>query len=63
MNRYQPKLGQDPATGPRPNPNYQYFWPIRPSDVLEYHPQLALAFCGSLTDTWEPFTDTMEVRQ
>jgi hypothetical protein len=61
MNRYRPKAGEDPATGRRPNPNHQYFWPIRFADAFEYHPQLALAFTGELTDTWVPYSDPAEV--
>ena len=42
----------EPGTGARPDPNYQYAYPIRFSDVFVYHPQLADALCGTLRDDW-----------
>jgi hypothetical protein len=52
---HTPPAPLEPATGPRPNPNYQYFYPIQPSDALHYHPQLAQALAGTLHDTWVPY--------
>lgn len=61
MNRYRPKPHEEPATGHPPDPNYQYWYPTRFSDALEYHPQLAQALCGTLTDSWEPYSDPAQV--
>jgi len=44
----------EPATGRRPDPNYQYFYPPRFSDACHYHPQFALAMRGELRDDWQP---------
>jgi len=46
----------EPATGRRPDPNYQYFWPPVFSDAFEYHPQFADAMRGTLRDDWQPTT-------
>ena len=61
MNRYKPKSGEDPATGRRPDPNYQYFRPPRFEDAFEYHPQFRAAMRGALNDTWVPYSDPAEV--